>query len=129
MGYLFSWASLSKSATEGCLDASELILLICGLILAFGAVGEYLEEHDRLPDWMKWSRKPKLVFVWMVALSLVGEFVGDAGVFVFSGHLQSISDNEVAALNKEAGLARKDAGAAIERAAAAIAVANGFELQ
>ena len=46
----------------------------------------------------------------MVALSLVGEFVGDAGIFVFSGHLQTVNDGEVAALNKEAGDARRDAG-------------------
>lgn len=58
-----------------------------------------------------------MVFVWMVALSLVGEFVGDAGVFVFSGHLQTINDGEYAALNKEAGLARKDAGDANREAA------------
>lgn len=50
-----------------------------------------------------------MVFVWMVALSLVGEFVGDAGVFVFSGHLQTINDGEYAALNKEAARLRKQA--------------------
>lgn len=84
------------------MNASEIVILICGLILAFGAAGEYLEEHATLPAWMKWSRRPKMVFVWMVALSLVGEFLGDAGVFMFSGHLQSISDVEVAKLTKTA---------------------------
>jgi hypothetical protein len=112
MGYLFSWASLSKSASETALNGSEFLLLACGLVLAVGAAGEYLEDHGRLPDWMKWSRKPKLVFVWMVAISLLGEFIGDAGVLMFSGHLQSISDSESAALNKEAALARKDASEA-----------------
>jgi hypothetical protein len=91
MGYLFS---ISKSATEDWLKGFEGLLLVCGLVLAFGAAGEYLEDHDRLPGWMKWSRKPKLIFVWMVALSLFGEFAGDAGVFVFSGRLQSIQDRE-----------------------------------
>ncbi len=116
MGNLFS---LSKAITETGLDVSELLLLVCGLVLAVGAAGEYLEDHDRLPSWMIWHRKPKLVFVWMVAISLVGEFIGDAGVFVFSGHLQTIADGEYADLNKEAGQARLDAGKANERAAIA----------
>ncbi len=109
--------SLSKETTEVWLNASELLILLCGLVLAFGAAGEYLEDHEKLPRWMAWSRKPKLVFVWMVAISLVGEFVGDAGVFIFSGHLQTIADGEYAALNREAGTARRDAGKANERAA------------
>src|ERR1700733_11652096 len=98
MGYLFSSASISKPATERWLDASEITILLCGLILALGAAGEYIEEHGTLPKWMKWTRRPKMVFVWMVAISLVGEFVGDAGVFIFSGHLQTISDGEYASL-------------------------------
>lgn len=102
MGYLLSFISLSKSSTETGLNVSEVLLLVCGFVLAFGAVGEYLEAHEKLPNWLKWSRRPKLVFVWLVALSLVGEFVGDAGIFIFSGHLQTISDGEFAVLNKSA---------------------------
>lgn len=98
MGYFFS---LSKSATENWLDASEITLLICGLVLAYGAAGEYLEEHEKLPRWMQWSREPKLVFVWMVAISLFGEFAGDAGVYLFSGHLQSIADTELTQLKND----------------------------
>jgi hypothetical protein len=116
MGYALLSIALSRSATERALDASEILILLCGLILAMGAAGEYIEEHGTLPRWMKWSRRPKMVFVWMVALSLVGEFVGDAGVFVFSGHLQTMNDGEYAALNKEAGDARRDAGNAMDRA-------------
>ncbi len=111
MGYFFS--SLSKSVTESLLDASEIVLIISGFVLFFGAVGEYLEAHGKLPRWMKW---PKLVFIVMVVVSLVGEFLGDAGVFVFSSHLQAISEAEFTALNREAGNARKSAGAANERA-------------
>lgn len=122
MGYLFSWARLSKSATESCLDAAEITILLAGLILAYGAIGEYLEEHGRLPRWMTWSKRPRLVFVWMVALSLVGEFAGDAGVFVFSRRLQSISDIEVAALGKQAGQAN-------ERAKVLEAQVKGYDKQ
>jgi hypothetical protein len=89
MGYFFS---ISKSPAETWLNAFEALLLACGLVLAFGAAGEYLEDHSRLPGWMKWSRKPKIIFVWMVAISLFGEFARDARVFLFSGRLQAIND-------------------------------------
>ena len=85
-----------KSATESALNDSEIGLLVSGLVLAVGAIGEYLEEHGKLPRWMGW---PKLVFIGMVVFGLIGEFVGDAGVFVFSGHLQTIGDSEIADLN------------------------------
>jgi hypothetical protein len=114
MGYIFSWLSLSKSTAETGLDVSEIAIIIAGLILTWGAVGEYLEDHNKLPAWMTW---PKLVFIFMVVGGLVGEFFGDAGVFVFSGSLQSISDSEVARLNTEAGAARREAGNAIKEAA------------
>jgi hypothetical protein len=129
MGYFFSFISLSRSATETGLDGSEITLLLCGLVLAYGVAGEYILEHGTLPSWMKWSGKPKLVFVWMVALSLVGEFVGDAGVFVFSGHLQAINDAETSALNKEAGDARRDAGNANKAASEANALTKQYQAQ
>jgi hypothetical protein len=97
MGYL----SLSKAAAETALDGSEILLIVSGLVLAFGAIGEYLLDHERkLPRWIRW---PKLAFILMVVVSLIGEFSGDAGVFFFSRQLQAISDGEYAALNKEAG--------------------------
>jgi len=95
MGYFSSLLSLSKFATETALNVAELVIIASGLLLAFGAIGEYLEEHDRLPRWMAW---PKLVFIILVVASLIGEFLGDAGVFVFSEHLQSINDQEEEAL-------------------------------
>jgi hypothetical protein len=113
MGYTFSLYlfSLSKSATETALGGSEILLIISGLVLAFGAIGEYLAEHGKLPRCMEW---PKLVFILMVVVSLLGEFIGDAGVFLFSGHLQTISDGEyttvrlrAAELEKETLLLRK----------------------
>jgi hypothetical protein len=91
MGYASSLSSLSKSATEIGLDASEIVLLISGFILLLGAVGEYAADHSKLPKSLAW---PKLVFILMVAVSLLGEWLGDAGVYLFSAHLQSISDSE-----------------------------------
>jgi hypothetical protein len=85
---------LSKAATEIGLTISEIAILVFGALLAFGAIGEYLEEHNRLPGCMEW---PKLAFIIMVVAGLVGEFVGDAGVFGFSMHLQTLSDLELEA--------------------------------
>jgi|SRR5665213_3547874 len=116
MGYLFSWISLSKSVAESGLDDSEILIIVAGLLLTLGAIGEYLEDHKKFPGWFEW---PKLVFILMVVVGLVGEFFGDAGVFVFSGALQSISDTEVANLNKEAGAARREAGDANKAAGVA----------
>ena len=123
MGYLFSWLSLSKYATEKALDASELIIIVSGFVLAFGAVGEYLEEHNRLPKWMKW---PKLVFILMVVVSLIGEFVGDAGVFVFSKELQKLEGAEIEALDLKATAARDKADEAGRRAEQVRHVADGL---
>jgi len=98
MGYCVSLLLLSKPGTEALLDVSEIGLLISGFVLVFGAIGEYLEEHGRLPRWMKW---PKLAFIIMVVLSLVGEFVSDAGVFLFARALQTISDRELAEMKNK----------------------------
>jgi hypothetical protein len=93
MGYLFSLlASMSKATTETFLNISELVILGSGFLLAFGAIGEYLVEHGKLLTWIRW---PKIVFVVMVVVSLIGEFLGDAGVYIFSSHLQTISDQEL----------------------------------
>jgi hypothetical protein len=122
MGYFLSF-SLSKPATETLLDVSEIILIGAGLILTVGAIGEYLEEHGRLPRWIAW---PRVVFIIMVVAGLLGEFFSDAGVFVFSRHLQTIADLEIAhleasnvGLRKDFADAQKETALAIDRAAAA----------
>jgi hypothetical protein len=99
MGYLFSWLSLSKSAAEHGLDFCEILIILAGLVLTLGAIGEYAKEHHKLPLSL---RCPMWVFILMVVGGLIGEFVGDAGVFLFSGTLQTISDEEVAKLTKKA---------------------------
>jgi hypothetical protein len=105
MGYF----ALSKSATTVALDVSEVLLLFFGLVLTIGALGEY-KKFPRL------LRSSHSTFELLVVIGIAGELFADGGVFVFSRHLQTISDGEYAVLNKEAGDARKDAGAAIERA-------------
>ena len=126
MGYFW----LSKSATTTALDVSEILLLVFGLILTIGALGEY----RKFPRLLKASHA---TFELLVVIGIAGELFADGGVFVFSRHIQSIDDAEVSSLNerlvssnrllaaaqrdvgsavKAAGNANKDAGDAKERA-------------
>ena len=112
MGYFLSLFSWTESATSTALDISELVLLVSGLFLLFGAAGEYLFDHDRLPLCMKW---PKLTFEIIVALSLGGELIADGGVAVFSHVLQKMEGADIDALGMKAGKALSDANEAENR--------------
>ena len=144
MGYLFSApllfaVALSKSESATGLKAAEWVLLVSGLILLWGAAGEYLEDHKKLyklPRWLQWT---KFVFVLMVVGGLIGEFIGDAGVFVFSEELQSIEDQELTRLgdtatslenrlksvSDSADKAQEKSGNAISASTKALTVATG----
>src|SRR5579862_7151232 len=89
MGNFFS--SLSKSATETGLNLSELLLLIFGASLVFGMLGEY----ERLPGGLI-QLIQKRRFVALVILGVSGELFADAGVWLFSGQLQIITEREIA---------------------------------
>ncbi len=87
--------SLSKSATSIALDVSEIVLLLFGVMLVIGLVGEYAKSE-------KWKKRAR-IFELLVIVGVAGELFADGGVFLFSAHLQTISDVEVARLHKEAG--------------------------
>jgi hypothetical protein len=76
MRSLLSPFSLSESTTSAARDVSEIVLLVSGLLLLFGAVGECRFDHNNLPTWMRW---PKLTFEIIVALSIGGELIADGG--------------------------------------------------
>jgi hypothetical protein len=101
MGYFL----LSKSATTAALDTSEIMLLLFGLILTVGVLGEY----RKFPKLLKASHA---TFELLVVIGIAGELLADGGVFVLSHRLQTISEGELAELNKEAGEARKEAALA-----------------
>jgi hypothetical protein len=103
MGYFFS---LSKSATNSALNWSEVFLLICGVVLVIGIIGEEVE---------KWELHKRL-FVALVVAGVAGELIADGGIFLFSHQLQVMSDNEIAEANRNAGNAADAAGRA-ERSA------------
>ncbi len=98
MGTLFP---LSKSATSFWLDASEIALLVFGAVLVIGLVGE-VAKSDR------WRRRLR-VFELMVIIGVAGELIADGGIFLFSRHLQTISEAEYSGLNRQAADALKQA--------------------
>jgi hypothetical protein len=100
-------SSLSKGATSLGLNASEVALLLFGVLLVVGLVGEYSELA-------RWKRFVK-TFELFVILGVAGELVADGAIFALSAHLQTLSDLEVARLNNAA--------------ESAIATAKNFESQ
>jgi hypothetical protein len=103
------FAPLSKSATFSALHLSELIVLLFGVLLVVGLIGELAKSA-------RWKARVRL-FEIMVIVGVAGELFGDGGIFVFSERLQTISDQEVARLNVEAGTARQKAADAEKEAA------------
>jgi hypothetical protein len=98
--------SLSKSAVSRALDVSEYALLLFGVILALGIIGEYAKSE-------KWKSR-KRTFEILVIIGVAGEIFADGGIFLFS--LQTISDREIAVLNGKAGEANRKAGEANQKA-------------
>ncbi len=122
---MMSLASLSKPGAIIGLQLSEAGLLIFGAVLIVGIVGEL-----KLPYWSHRLKR----FERLVLIGVLGEFLADGGISLFSMRLQVVSDSEAAVLNNEAGQARKDAalvalkaGQANERAGRAIERAGRLE--
>jgi hypothetical protein len=104
--------SLSKSAISTALHVSEVVLLVFGVLLTAGLIGEYVER------WKKWAK----LFLMLVIIGVAGELIADGGIFLFSRQLETIAELQIAGLNKQAG----DAWNAAESAKA---TAKGFESQ
>jgi hypothetical protein len=91
--------SLSRSATSSALDISELVLVLFGVLLVVGLVGEYAKSE-------RWKRHVK-VFEMFVILGVAGELFADGGIFLFSKRLQIISDREIAKARSSVGLTQQ----------------------
>jgi len=115
MGILLS---LSKSTTLFWLDASEWALLAFGALLVVGLIVEYYAEHGS-----RWMKVGEL----LVIIGVAGELLGDGGIFLFSRHLQTISEQEIAEVTKQAGEANQKAGESNERAGKANERASSSE--
>ena len=113
MGYLFS---VTKSSTTFGLNASELALLIFGVILVIGLIGEY-----KVPERDKRLMK---VFEMLVIIGVAGELLADGGNIPFFqpttsniGQRRIREANDKALDAKSSGMgAETSAGIAEERA-------------
>ena len=90
MGTLFA---LSKSATSTALDISEIALLLFGIVLTAGLIGEYAKSE-------RWKKHVK-IFEMLVIIGVAGELFADGGIFQFSRHLQTIAEQGVFAQRPE----------------------------
>lgn len=102
--------SLSKSTTAAFLSWSELALLLFGLLLVAGLWGEYLADHKK-KEYPFFKKRKRWFEIWVI-IGVAGELIADGGIFVFSSHLQTISDLEVAQLHKAAEGLNKEASVA-----------------
>ena len=99
--------SLSKPWAVAWLSNSEWALLLFGIVLVWGLVGEYFADHKK-KEYPRF-KKHKRLFELLVIVGVAGELFADGGIFVFSARLQTISDAEVSTSNERAGNAEKDA--------------------
>jgi hypothetical protein len=89
------FGSLSKAATAAILNISEWSLLLGGVVLVIGLVGE-LKTDDKCTDAQKlWYKR----FEWAVIIGVAIELLADGGVFFASRRLQTISDAEIVSAN------------------------------
>jgi hypothetical protein len=100
--------SPSKLATSVALDVSEIALFLFGVLLVAGLIGEYAKSE-------RWKKHVR-TFEMFVIIGVAGELLADGGIFLFSNHLQTTADLEIADLTKKAGDAIRDAASANERA-------------
>src|SRR5438874_8898702 len=96
-----TFLSLSKSATSVALLVSEIALLLFGLLLVIGLIGEYAKSE-------RWKKHVR-TFELFVIIGVAGELFADGAIFLFSTHLQTIAELEIAHLTKDAGDAKNSA--------------------
>src|SRR5581483_6404474 len=99
----------TKSEALLWLHSSEIALIVFAAVVGIGLVGEIAFETDELPmrpDTRTYDarlrRKHRYRFAEvLVAIGVMGELIADAGIYLSSGRLQTISDHEVAALDRQ----------------------------
>jgi hypothetical protein len=82
--------SLSKAGTLTALHWSEWIVLLFGVVLVMGLIGEIVKSPIH-----RWYKRFEL----MVVIGVAGELLGDGGIFVFTERLEAINETEVAQLD------------------------------
>jgi hypothetical protein len=108
---ILSLSNLPESATTWWLGTSEITLIVSAVILTFGLVGEW-------PDSESWKRRTLYKLAkFAVVLGVVGELIGDAGIFETSARLSVLQNAAIDQAKAKAANAEERAGSANERAA------------
>lgn len=89
-----TFSSLSSSGAKSWLRLSEWTLIIAAILLAVGLTGEWPEADS----WKKslWYKAAKLA----VIIGVMGELLGDAGVFEAGDRLESLDNAQIITLEK-----------------------------
>jgi hypothetical protein len=90
---------VSKSSVTRALNISEVALFLFGVVLILGLLGKYQRSEY-------WKKRVK-IFEWMVIIGVAGELWADGAILMFSGQLQTLSELEIARLNRDAAIANK----------------------
>jgi hypothetical protein len=114
---ILTFNSLPESESKDWLDVSEILLIVSTIGLVFGLVGEW-------PDSESWKKRfAYKIAKALVIIGVVGELLGDAGIFVTSRRLQLLQDIAVTIATDratdagfDAALANNAAGEANEHA-------------
>jgi hypothetical protein len=104
-------SSLSSDDAKWWLGTSELLLIVSAIVLSLGLGGEWSDSDA----WKKrvWYKLAKAA----VILGVVGELLGDAGIFEATARLQTLEERSIADANAIASAA-KDRAASAEKEAA-----------
>jgi hypothetical protein len=93
---------MNATTTSLGLDLSELFLLLFGALLVVGIRGEYAKGE-------RWKKRI-VIFQQMVVFGVAGELFADGGVFLFSKHLQTLNETELAQLRDSTAKAQLELG-------------------
>jgi hypothetical protein len=118
---ILSLSTLLEPDANWWLWVSELTLVVFAVILTIGLVGEWPDAESWKKRWLYKAAKAAVV------LGVVGELIGDAGIFETSARLTVLQHAAIGQASIDAANANERAGNAIREAANANEKAAGLE--
>ncbi len=100
---IFTFSSLSEPDAKWWLRASEIMLFISAALLAVGLWGEWPEDESWKKRYVYKAAKGAVI------IGVLGELMGDGGVFETSARLQTIEESNIAVIRERAAKLENDA--------------------